>query len=72
MTVYDVSQVRSLLTLRITRDGYRQVAADFRVTESYLRQVLSAAKTPGPAILAGLGLAKAYTDAPPTPSSSQP
>lgn len=60
--VYDVAQVRARLTERIVRDGYRPTATAFGVTESYLRQVLRSTKTPGPAILAGLGMQKVYTD----------
>ncbi len=63
-TVYDVSQVRARLTERITSDGYRKVAADFDVTEAFLRMVANGTRDPGPAILAGLGLVKAYIESP--------
>ena len=61
---YDVAAVRARLTERITRDGYKAVALAFGCTESYLRMVASGERTPGPAILTGLGLKKVYADAP--------
>ena len=61
---YDVAQVRARLTERIVRDGYETVAKSFGCTASYLRMVSSGDRTPGPAILAGLGLKKVYADEP--------
>ena len=62
--VYDAEQVRARLTERITADGYKSVADAFGCTESYLRMVSSGDRTPGPAILAGLGMQKVYADDP--------
>lgn len=66
---YTEAQVRSRLTEWIATHGYVKAVQHFEVTESYLRKCCLSAENPdsrppGPAILKGLGLIRAYVPAP--------
>ncbi len=64
MTTLSLEAVRARLTDHVAIHGWRTTADAFGVSIPYLRQVSHGDRTPGPAILRGLGLAKVYVPIP--------